>query len=128
MSEGVVFGVSFSVFSLTNADNRIIIIRGETKFIIGCDYMQFEWDEEKDLSNQRKHHISFSYASLVFNDEFRLEYYDEFHSDDESRYNVIGMVGTVIFVVCVYKSDDVVRIISAREATKKEKRRYYGYC
>ena len=90
--------------------------------------MEFEWDPEKNRINQRKHGIPFEVAILVFDDENRLEEYDISHSDDEDRYSVIGMVGKLLYVVCTYRTENKVRIISARLATKLEKRRYYGYC
>lgn len=86
--------------------------------------MKFEWDEEKNRANQKKHHISFEYALLVFDDEDYIEEYDFEHSDDEDRYNIIGMIDEVVFVVCTYRGEDTVRIISAREATREERRRY----
>ncbi|MBR1760013.1 MAG: BrnT family toxin [Schwartzia sp.] len=86
--------------------------------------MNFEWDENKNLLNRKKHGITFEYASLVFKDEYRMEDYDADHSGDEDRYTVTGRVQGIIVVVCTYREEDVVRIISAREATKDERRRY----
>ncbi len=88
--------------------------------------MRFQWDEEKNRLNQKKHHISFEYATYVFDDEYRYEVFDEEHSDDEDRYDVIGMVDDIIFVVCTYRENDIVRLISARKANKAERRKYYG--
>ena len=90
--------------------------------------MKFEWDEEKNRANKKKHHISFEYASLVFDDELRYEEYDDTHSDEEDRYNVIGMIRGLYFVVCTYRDEDTIRIISARKATGEERRKYYGDC
>ncbi len=86
--------------------------------------MQFEWDEEKNLANIRKHHIDFNDAMLVFQDEFRIELYDEAHSIDEDRYNTIGLVDDVLFVVYTERRD-AVRLISARLANRQERRLYY---
>lgn len=88
--------------------------------------MKFEWDEEKEEENIRKHGISFDKAALVFEDEFRIEKYDVDHSNYEDRYDIIGMVDEIIFVVVTYRDeeDDLVRIISAREATNEERREY----
>lgn len=85
-----------------------------------------EWDEQKEQTNIRKHGISFSTASLIFGDRNRLEIPDMTHSDYEARYKVIGKVGTkkIILAVCTNR-DNVVRIISARKATKTERRLYY---
>lgn len=88
--------------------------------------MQFEWDEEKAAINIRKHGIAFEDAVHIFEDENRLELYDEAHSLYEDRWNIIGMVEKVLFVVCTERAD-ATRIISARVATKKEEALYYGY-
>lgn len=86
--------------------------------------MKFEWDEAKAQENIRKHNVSFEYAALVFEDEYRLEEYDYDHNKDEDRYDVIGMVKEVLFVVCTYRDNDTIRIISARKANKAERRQY----
>ena len=88
--------------------------------------LQFEWDEEKERINIAKHGIDFSTASHVFLDPDRLEYYDEKHSTaNEDRFITIGFVGDVLTVVYTERAD-VLRIISARITTKKEKVIYYG--
>jgi uncharacterized DUF497 family protein len=88
--------------------------------------LQFEWDEEKERINIAKHGIDFSTASHVFLDPDRLEYYDEKHSTaNEDRFVTIGFAGDVLTVVYTERTD-VLRIISARIATKKEKVIYYG--
>ena len=61
--------------------------------------MQFEWDEDKAAANLKKHGIDFRDAVLVFNDENRIEFFDSAHSIYEERYNTIGMVDEVLFVV-----------------------------
>ena len=63
--------------------------------------MTFEWDENKDRLNQKNHDgISFEYAARVFLDSKRIEMLDENHSDEsEERYNVIGCVERILFVV-----------------------------
>ena len=89
--------------------------------------LQFEWDEEKERINISKHGIDFETASHVFLDPNRMEYYDEAHSSlQEDRYITIGYVAEVLTVVYTDRSN-VMRIISARAATKKERDRYYGY-
>ena len=84
----------------------------------------FEWDEEKNAANIKKHGIDFDDAILVFNDEHYIEFYDPAHSDDEDRYNVIGMVEDVLFVVYTERTQRI-RIISARLATARERRMYF---
>ena len=85
----------------------------------------FEWDENKNKKNLRKHGINFETAVLVFNDENRREYYDFRHSEDEDRYQTIGMVEDLLCVIHTERGDRT-RIISAREANPKERRKYYG--
>ena len=86
--------------------------------------MQFEWDEEKARKNFEKHGVYFQTARRVFWDENRIEIFDEAHSTEEERYNVIGMVNKILFVVYTERGERI-RIISAREATAEEKDVYY---
>ena len=86
---------------------------------------RIEWDDEKNEINIKKHGFSLATARLVFADPNRIELYDEAHSDDEDRYQVIGRIGKVVFVVYTER-ENVVRMISARLATAKERRAYYG--
>lgn len=86
--------------------------------------MIFEWDEEKNKKNIEKHGIDFETAMLVFNDLQRIEIYDVEHSMEEDRYNTIGMVNDVLFVVYTERKDNI-RLISARLATKMERSIYY---
>ena len=90
--------------------------------------MKFVWDDDKNKMNIRKHGISFLTASNVFYDEHRLELYDEKHSDQyEERYCTIGIADERYFVITVIYTmrSDMIRIISARISTKKEKEIYY---
>lgn len=86
--------------------------------------MKFEWDEEKNRINKLKHGIDFNIAIHVFDDENRIEIYDIEHSTDEDRYNTIGLVHDILFVVYTERRDRL-RIISARLATERERRLYY---
>jgi hypothetical protein len=88
--------------------------------------LEFEWDDEKAKENKRKHGISFELAKLVFNDEDRVEFYDDNNSANEDRYDVIGKVSDILFVVYTERKDKI-RIISARLATKIERRVYNDY-
>ena len=67
----------------------------------------------------------FHMQARVFLDSKRIEKIDETHSDKEERYNVIGCVERVLFVVYTERGDDKIRIISARRATTKEEKEYY---
>ena len=88
----------------------------------------FEWDDEKEKINIRKHGIEFTRAIGVFFDEFRFEQFDRNHSDtEEERWKIIGMVDGILVVICTERGNST-RIISAREATKNERKDYYyGY-
>ena len=83
-----------------------------------------EWDAQKDLLNRRKHGLSLYAASFVFADPQRLEWFDVDHSEAEDRYKVLGRIGRVVFVVYTQRGD-VTRLISARLATRRERRVYY---
>ena len=85
----------------------------------------FEWDDEKAKVNEIKHGISFSTAARVFSDENRIERLDMNHSDDEERWQVIGEVGSVLFVVYTDRGE-ATRLISARKATARERSIYYA--
>jgi uncharacterized DUF497 family protein len=84
--------------------------------------MKFDWDAAKAASNLRKHGISFEEARSVFYDEFAIQFYDESHSSDEERFLMLGMSGSAqLLIVChCERRGGVIRIISARKATKKE--------
>lgn len=83
-----------------------------------------EWDTNKNEINKKKHGVSFEAAALVFADEHYLELYDDEHSIDEDRYIAIGLVEDILFVVHTMRNEKI-RMISARLATKQERRFYY---
>ena len=90
--------------------------------------IKFEWDPRKDRANQKKHGVSFEEAQSVFFDENAVQFYDEDHSEREDRFIMLGLsIRSRILVVChcERESGDVIRIISARKATKSESK-YYG--
>lgn len=90
--------------------------------------LQFEWDENKNIINKIKHHISFEEAETVFYDDLALMIDDPDHSQDEERFIILGMsskANLLIVCHCYRASDTVIRIISARKATKTEAM-YYG--
>ena len=83
----------------------------------------FEWDEQKNASNKVKHGISFEEACSVFQDSRALVIPDLDHSDDEERFIILGLsIKLNMLVVChCYRDDEqIIRIISARKATKTE--------
>lgn len=89
--------------------------------------MRFEWDENKEQKNIAKHGIDFSTAVLVFGDNNRIEFFDEKHSESEDRYITIGAINGIITILYVVytEREDVIRVISARSATRREKEAYY---
>ncbi|MCK6458717.1 MAG: BrnT family toxin [Planctomycetes bacterium] len=89
--------------------------------------LRFEWDDRKDVANQVKHRVSFQEASTVFSDASARFMDDPDHSAAEDRYLLLGMSSaTRILVVshCFRDKDDVIRIISARRATRTERATY----
>ena len=89
--------------------------------------IRFDWDEHKNILNQKKHGISFDEAITVFEDETAILFDDPVHSEREERFLLLGKSkeGNVCIVChCYRESDTVIRIISARKATKREKERY----
>jgi uncharacterized DUF497 family protein len=87
--------------------------------------LEFEWDLKKAASNLRKHHISFREAAMVFRDVLAQTYDDSPHSHGEQRYVTLGMSdqGRVLVVAHTMRGE-MVRIISARKATKRERKAY----
>lgn len=85
--------------------------------------MEFEWDLDKAESNLLKHGVSFPEAATVFGDTLSANFPDEGRS--ERRWIIIGMSeqGRVL-IVCHIEEDEAIRIISAREATRQERRFY----
>ena len=87
----------------------------------------FDWDENKNRINLEKHGITFEEASTVFFDDRAILFDDPEHSIDEDRFLLLGMSETAkvcIVCHCYRESDTVLRIISARQATRKEEQRY----
>lgn len=87
--------------------------------------MVFEWDVNKAATNLIKHGISFDEAKTVFDDPLFVDFYDPDHSDDEHRYIMIGMsLQSRLLLVAYTERGDVTRLISAREATRVERKAY----
>ncbi len=89
--------------------------------------MRFEWDLAKQAVNQAKHGVAFEVAERVWNDPDHLILFDRYESGEE-RWHAIGLVKAVIILTVVHaypeQDDSTIRIISARRATKHERRRY----
>lgn len=90
--------------------------------------MRFEWDNSKAQLNIEKHEVSFEEASSVFYDEEALLRDDPDHSEDEDRFILLGLskIANILVVChCYRENDEIIRIISARKATKLETMQYY---
>jgi hypothetical protein len=89
--------------------------------------LSFEWDDEKALSNLKKHQVSFEDAKTVFYDEHAKLIDDPDYSDAEDRFVILGLSASLKLLVvchCYRGQDDVIRIISARKATRSESKFY----
>ena len=89
--------------------------------------LSFEWDERKNRENKRKHGVSFEEAQTVFLDERALRFYDPDHSADEDRFILLGLsfaLRELVVCHCYRAGGSVIRIISARRATRREAAAY----
>lgn len=91
--------------------------------------MRIEWDQRKASANFKKHGVAFDDAQSVFYDDFAIQFFDDEHSDDEARFLLLGMSNEArLILVCHCERDagNIIRIISARKATKYERTFYSG--
>jgi len=91
--------------------------------------IKFDWDAAKASLNKKKHNISFDEAKTVFFDENAIVIHDPEHSDNEERFVILGLSAVARLLVvchCFRDKDSVIRIISARKATKRESMQYQG--
>jgi hypothetical protein len=87
--------------------------------------MEFEWDSAKAASNLEKHGVDFEEAQTVFDDPLAAIFDDEEHSAEEAREIIIGhSVHGRLVLVCFIERPSVIRIISARPATRRERQDY----
>ncbi len=89
----------------------------------------FEWNETKAEANLRKHRVSFLEATSVFEDDDALLMADPEHSEDEDRFLILGTSlrrRVVLVAHCYRQAGDVIRIISARKASARQRREYEG--
>ncbi len=89
--------------------------------------LRFEWDERKNADNNRKHGVTFEEAQTVFADEHALLLEDPGHSDVEDRFVLLGLSASLRALVvchCLREEQEIIRIISARKATAKERAQY----
>jgi len=91
--------------------------------------MRFEWNERKDAANKKKHGVSFYTASEVFNDPLQISIIDKRFTYFEERWITLGATHNLILLVVThiyytYDGEEVIRILSAREATANERKQY----
>lgn len=92
--------------------------------------IQFEWDDAKNRENKRKHDVSFEKAQTVFLDENAIRFFDPDHSDDEDRFLMLGIsfhLRILVVCHCFRAGDAIIRIVSARKATRKEQTAYWNW-
>lgn len=91
--------------------------------------LEFDWDSRKNGRNRAKHGVSFEEAQTVFFDANAVEFYDPDHSIVEDRFLLLGRsfrLRMLLVCYCCPKGEHIIRIISARKATKKEQNSYQG--
>jgi len=91
--------------------------------------LQFQWNSTKASENLAKHGVSFDEAVTVFYDDYATQFFDHDHSDDEERFVMLGMsirVRVLVVSHCERHGGEVIRIISARKATARERLSYQG--
>ncbi len=89
--------------------------------------IKFDWDKSKASLNKKKHGVSFEEATTIFYDDNALEFFDPDHSESEDRFIMLGMSFSARILVvchCVREKGSIIRIISARKATKHESKNY----
>ncbi len=92
--------------------------------------MKFEWDERKNIANYKKHGVRFEEACYVFSDESALNKFDEEHSSHENRWIMLGrsaISNKILVVVHTYRKveeNEIVRFVSARKTSNKERQTY----
>jgi uncharacterized DUF497 family protein len=91
--------------------------------------IKFEWDTTKAAANKKKHGVSFEEAQSVFYDEFAVQFFDDDNSVSEDRFLMLGFSDEARLLIvchCERNEGNIIRIISARKATKKESNYYQG--
>jgi uncharacterized DUF497 family protein len=89
--------------------------------------MEFEWDESKAAANIRNHGVTFNEAASVLKDPLFIDFYDPDHSADERRFLMIGQTAAGRLLLVSYtERGERIRLISAREATTRERKTYEG--
>ena len=90
--------------------------------------LRFEWNPEKAEANRKKHGVTFEEARSVFYDDHAIEFYDDEHSEWEDRFLLLGLSANMRLLLichCYRDSENVIRVVSARKATKSESAHYW---
>ena len=93
------------------------------------EYLKFTWDEHKNEKNITAHAVSFEEAKTVFYDPNAKIIYDPDHSEEEDRFVILGLsklLNILVVCHCYRENHDIIRLISARKATVKERKQYGG--
>lgn len=109
------------------SDSSIDIYR-QCSYTVRMAKIGFEWNPAKSKDNLKKHGVAFEEATTVFFDDRAIEFYDDSHSDWEDRMLLLGLSTNLRLLLvchCYRESDSVIRIISARKATKNESKLYH---
>ncbi|MCU0754103.1 MAG: BrnT family toxin [Xanthomonadales bacterium] len=91
--------------------------------------MRFEWNPVKAATNLKKHQVSFDEAKTVFFDDLAVQFFDDEHSVDEDRFIMLGMSSNARLLIvchCERGEGEIIRILSARKATRNEASYYPG--
>jgi uncharacterized DUF497 family protein len=125
MNESLIYLLNYG---MTAGSGGVLICKAKSNTYMTMPLLGVEWDEEKNAINKAVHHIDFVDAQYIFSDSERLERIDrsEGNVSGEERLQALGMVGKILFVVYVERGENK-RLISARLATKAERRSYNGY-
>jgi len=105
----------------------MVDVRAACSYNVGMNMLRFDWDPEKARANLKKHGVSFEEARGVFFDECAVEFYDDEHAEWEDRFLLLGLstqLNLLLVCHCYREADGVIRIISARKATKAESEHY----
>ncbi|HET9588454.1 MAG TPA: BrnT family toxin [Anaerolineales bacterium] len=92
---------------------------------------EFDWDPAKARQNLKKHGVSFERAARIFLDPFAISIFDERHSESEDRWITIGSEANEVLLVVIHTfrqldtENSLIRVISARKATKEEVQQYH---
>lgn len=91
--------------------------------------IKFEWDPIKAVANKKKHGVSFEEAQSIFYDEFAIQFFDDENAETEDRFLMLGLSEAARLLMvchCEREHGNVIRIISARKATRNERKHYRG--